>query len=261
MNLLNNMMIKANQDTKNIRDYVPIRKTIVLGLIGLKGSGKDYCSDEIMDLVITGEKMINDTRHIKFNKHKLKISGGIKKIIHDYLYIPEPALESQECKANPVTNSNPALKPADPDTTLRDVMIGVGQTLKKYDDLVWIRKVTQDIKDLHNKLCDTSADSTTDMYNMIAITDVRFPVEIEELKKLKEYGDVDVQIADVSNCYLYEIEKNIVRMFGVNPFSRWLVKLINPGLAKESEWSYFTIKKERDWLYPNNIILQTNKKK
>jgi len=82
------------------------------------------------------------------------------------------------------------------------------------------------------------------------ITDCRFP---NEIKAIHQHGGL---ILDVQRDDLYIKEKQLIRRFGVNLFSKLLMKKINPALTDPSEWNYFFIQEKNSFPIINNTDLQ-----
>lgn len=128
----------------------------IIGLIGVIGSGKSY----------TASQLVNN------GYIEVVIADAVKKLAHDLLNIeidPKDALRLKDLSTISVSNFPFEIG-------MRDYYINVGQKLKTFfnNDKLWIQKsietITEKIKSGHTR---------------IVVSDVRFPVEVSELRSFQ----------------------------------------------------------------------------
>lgn len=131
----------------------------IIGLIGVIGSGKSY----------TASQLVNN------GYIEVVIADAVKKLAHDLLNIeidPKDALRLKDLSTISVSNFPFEIG-------MRDYYINVGQKLKTFfnNNKLWIQKsietITEKIKSGHTR---------------IVVSDVRFPVEVSELRSFQLDG-------------------------------------------------------------------------
>ncbi len=200
---------------------------MIVGLIGLKGSGKDT--------------LANSVQYDRENTYILKFAKGIKDILKKYFNITEDYYEDPFLKEIKFGKSN---------KTIRDLMIFIGVNFRVFDEDIWVNKLDEEIKHLNYD----SINYDHEKEDIYLITDVRFPNEIQYIKS---QGGI---IIDIDRKNLYYKEKKIVKIFGHNFISKFLIYFINKSLTKKSEWLYFKNKKDSDFYIDNtNLDIGINK--
>jgi hypothetical protein len=194
---------------------------MIIGLIGLKGSGKDT--------------LANCVQYDRENTYILKFAKGIKDILKKYFNITEDYYEDPILKEIKFGKSN---------KTIRDLMIFIGVNFRVFDKDIWVNKLDEEIKYLNYD----SINYDYEKEDIYLITDVRFPNEIQYIKS---QGGI---IIDIDRKNLYYKEKKIVKIFGHNFISKFLIYFINKNLTKKSEWLYFKNKKDSNFYIDNTNL-------
>jgi hypothetical protein len=194
---------------------------MIIGLIGLKGSGKDT--------------LANSVQYDRENTYILKFAKGIKDILKKYFNITEDYYEDPILKEIKFGKSN---------KTIRDLMIFIGVNFRVFDKDIWVNKLDEEIKYLNYD----SINYDHEKEDIYLITDVRFPNEIQYIKS---QGGI---IIDIDRKNLYCKEKKIVKIFGYNFISKFLIYFINKSLTKKSEWLYFKNKKDSNFYIDNTNL-------
>lgn len=131
----------------------------ITGLIGVIGSGKSYTASQLVDNGYV----------------EVIIADSVKRLAHDLLNIhidPKDALKLKDLSTISVSNFPFEIG-------MRDYYINVGQKLKTFfnNDKLWIQKsletITEIIKSGHTR---------------IVVSDVRFPIEVSELRNFQLNG-------------------------------------------------------------------------
>lgn len=192
---------------------------MLIGLIGLKGSGKDYLVNTL-SAKYGNNKIIN-----------LKFANGIKEMLSNYFDAPESVYESYILKEARIVQGTRL--------TVRELMIKIGSFFREINPNFWVNYTLQQYETLRL------------LYpiSVIVITDCRFP---NEIKAIIDNGGF---ILDVRRNDLYSQEKAIIKRYGVNFISRLLVKKINPLLIHDSEWNYFKFSQHNQFPIIDNTIL------
>lgn len=192
---------------------------MLIGLIGLKGSGKDT--------------LVN-TLSVKYGTNKiinLKFANGIKEMLSNYFDVPESVYESYILKEARIVQGTRL--------TVRELMIKIGSFFREINPNFWVNCILQQYK------------SVKSLYpiSVVIITDCRYP---NEIKAIIDNGGF---ILDVRRNNLYSQEKRIIKRYGVNFISRLLVKKINPLLTHDSEWNYFNLSQHNQFPIIDNTVL------
>lgn len=198
----------------------------LIGLIGLKGSGKDA--------IATKFKEISNK-----NVYILKMAGGLKSIIREYYDLDEDIYEDRykkeqilkEVSANRIKNDK---------NTVRDLMIFLGQFLKDYYPDIWNNHLNKNIDKI----------TKSDPFATIIVTDIRFPDEIDNIQSL---GGTTIMIERSEN---YANAKLITRLLGINFISRFIIGLFEPSITVKSEWHSFTLQDKVDYTIYNDGTIQ-----
>jgi len=178
----------------------------IIGLIGLKNSGKDTLANS----------MEFDTPTFR-----LKFARGIKVILEDFFNLPPRIYENsylKEVRYPKLNNHSP-----------REIMIQVGSLFRKYNDNIWVDYLTNEVEKIRE---------CHDTEPLILITDVRFDNEVKCI--VEDLGGI---LVDIDRKDLYAKEKKIIEILGVNFLSRLIMRFVNPSLSRESEWNYFKLRR------------------
>ena len=176
---------------------------MLIGLIGLKGSGKDTLVNSL-SAKYGDKKIIN-----------LKYANGLKKMLEDYFDIPKDVYENSILKEARLVYGTKL--------TIRQLMIKIGGFFRDINPYFWVHYTMNQylaLKELYPNA-------------IIIITDCRYP---NELKAIIDKGGF---ILDVRRDDIYIKEKRIINRYGVNLISKLMVKKINPLVTHDSEWNYF----------------------
>lgn len=193
---------------------------MLIGLIGLKGSGKDALVDSL-SAKYGDKKIIN-----------LKYASGLKKMLEDYFDIPKDVYENSIVKEARLVYGTRL--------TIRQLMIKIGGFFRDINPYFWVHYTMNQylaLKELYPNA-------------IIVITDCRYP---NELKAIIDKGGF---ILDVRRDDIYIKEKRIINRYGVNLISKLMVKRINPLLTDSSEWNYFVMSQKREYPIIDNTSLQ-----
>lgn len=193
---------------------------MLIGLIGLKGSGKDTLVDSL-SAKYGDKKIIN-----------LKYASGIKSILNDYFDIPKEIYEHPAIKETRIVYGTKF--------TVRQLMIKIGTFFREINPYFWVNYTMNQylaIQELYPN-------------SIIIVTDCRFD---NEIKGIKHKGGF---ILDVRRNDIYIKEKRIINRYGVNLFSKLLVRRINPLLTDSSEWNYFVMTQTNQFPVIDNTSLQ-----
>lgn len=202
---------------------------MIIGLIGLKNSGKDT-------LVSLLQKR-NPTTKI----YNLKFARGLKKIVEEYFNIPKSVYENTELKEKKIKHLN---------KTPRDLMISIGSYFRSIDPDCWVNYVDNYFWDLYNSELEEyhNEDYKKVMY---IFTDVRFENEISYLKSKKAI------LIDVERESLYEKEKKLIKKYGANCLTKQILKFKGSSITDKSEWCYFKNRKKCDYHLINSNLKNT----
>lgn len=192
---------------------------MLIGLIGLKGSGKDTLVNTL-STKYGGNKIIN-----------LKFAGGIKEMLLNYFEVPESVYESYILKEARIVQCTKL--------TVRELMIKIGCFFREINPNFWVNYTLQQYKTLR----------LANPISVVIITDCRYP---NEIKAILDNGGF---ILDVRRNNLYSQEKRILKRYGINFIGRLLVKKINPLLTDDSEWNYFKLSRYNQFPIIDNTIL------
>ena len=193
---------------------------MLIGLIGLKGSGKDTLVNSL-SAKYGDKKIIN-----------LKYANGLKKMLEDYFDVPKEIYENSVVKEARLVYGTKL--------TIRQLMIKIGGFFRDINPYFWVHYTMNQYLAL-KELYPTA---------IIIITDCRYP---NELKAIMDKGGF---ILDVRRDDIYIKEKRIINRYGVNLISKLMVKRINPLLTDSSEWNYFTFTQNNQYLIIDNTSLQ-----
>lgn len=193
---------------------------MLIGLIGLKGSGKDTLVNSLSAKY--GEKKIIN----------LKYANGLKKMLEDYFDIPKEIYEHPTIKEARIVHGTRF--------TVRQLMIKIGSFFREINPNFWVNYTMNQ----YNALKELYPNA------IIIITDCRYP---NEIKAIRHRGGV---ILDVRRDDIYIKERRIINRYGVNLISKLMVKRINPLLTDSSEWNYFVMTQKREYQIIDNTSLQ-----
>ncbi len=202
----------------------------LIGLMGLKGSGKDAIATKLKELSLeSGDR----------NVYILKMANGLKRIVREYYDLGEDIYEDRYQKEQ--TLKEVSLDRIKNDTdTVRDLMIFLGQSLKDYYPNIWINHLNKNIAEIQKK----------DPFATIIVTDIRFPEEINNIKLL---GGCIIMIERPEN---YPNAKLVTRLLGINFISRFIISLFEPSVAVESEWYSFKSQNMVDYILYNEETVE-----
>jgi len=145
---------------KEMKQFLSAKKNIeVIGLIGVIGSGKSHTA----------------RRYVSDGYQEIIIADEVKSLSHIFLNLNIPPKKAQEFKDSGIIS----IPNRDTSISVRDYYINVGQKLKLFfnDEKIWI-----------NKAIDSIGKKIEMGYDKIVVSDVRFPVELTELKNMKLSG-------------------------------------------------------------------------
>lgn len=193
---------------------------MLIGLIGLKGSGKDTLVNSLSAKY--GEKKIIN----------LKFANGLKEMLTFYFDIPKEIYEHPTIKEARIVQGTKL--------TVRQLMINIGSFFREINPDFWVNYTMKQYLAL-KELYPTA---------IFVITDCRYS---NELKAILHRGGI---ILDVRRDDIYIKEKRIINRYGVNLISKLMVKQINPLLTDSSEWNYFVMTQKREYQIIDNTSLQ-----
>jgi hypothetical protein len=199
---------------------------MLVGLIGLKGSGKDTLVKEL-------EKKYPNVKIVN-----LKFARGIKRLLEDYFNIHVSVYEHPEFKNRKIKRLG---------KSPRQLMIQLGSYFRKLNPDCWINYIDnylEDVSDFYSE----DLESNKVIY---IFTDVRFKNEIDYLKSKKAI------LISVERKDIYVKEKQLVKQLGYNFLTRFLISLIgDKSITLDSEWFYFKNKRLVD-CHLDNTNLET----
>lgn len=194
---------------------------MIIGLMGLKNSGKD-------SLV----KLLQKEKGIKV--YNLKFARGIKDLLENYFDIPSAVYECPILKEKKINHLN---------KSARELMIELGTYFRKLDKNCWVNYINNHLNNLG------TYDFVEDKDKVFYIfTDVRFENEIDYIQ---EMGGI---IIDVSRDDLYVEEKKIIKKYGANCVTRFCMGFINKSLVPDSEWKYWKNRKKAKYNLDNTDL-------
>jgi hypothetical protein len=202
----------------------------LIGLMGLKGSGKDAIATKLKELSIeTGDRSV----------HILKMADGLKRIVREYYDLGEDIYEDRYQKERTLKEVSSDRIKNDKDT-VRDLMIFLGQSLKDYYPSIWVNNLNKNIDEIKHK----------DPFATIIVTDIRFP---DEMEYIKNKGGCMIMIERSEN---YPNAKLVTRLLGVNFISRFIISLFEPSVAVKSEWHSFKSQNMMDYSIYNEETIE-----
>lgn len=196
---------------------------MIIGLIGLKNSGKD-------SLV----KLLQKEKGVKV--YNLKMAKGIKDLLENYFDIPKAVYECPILKETKISHLN---------KSTRELMIELGTFFRKLDKNCWINYINNHLSDL--SLYDYD-ETKLDNKVFYIFTDIRFE---NEINYIKEMGGL---IVDVSREDLYAEEKKLIKRYGANCITRFLMRFKNKSLVPDSEWLYWRNRKRANYNVDNTDL-------
>lgn len=179
---------------------------IIIGFVGLKGSGKDRIATELQTCYESRESV-----------EIFKFAATLKYIAYTWFGVAIEDFENQEAKKNKtfVNGKN-----------LRSLLKDIGTLFRQYYPNVWVRQC-------RGKMLKSNA-------QIKIITDVRYENEIEAIKKM---GGT---IINIDRPTLYMMPKKIISLFGANILTRIIIWFIDRSLTHSSEWNYWRLRKQAD---------------
>ena len=194
----------------------------LIGLMGLKGSGKDAIANKFKELP-------------NRNVYILKMADGLKEIVREYYDLGEDIYEDRYKKEQTLKEVSFDKIKNDEDT-VRDLMIFLGQSLKDYYPNIWINYLNKNIQRIKD----------SDPYATIIVTDIRFP---EEINNIRLFGGCMMMVERSEN---YANAKLITRLLGVNFMSRFIISLFEPSITRRTEWYSFKSQNMMDYIIDND---------
>lgn len=197
---------------------------MLIGLIGLKGSGKDTLVKEL-------EKQNPNVRIVN-----LKFARGIKSLLDDYFDIHVSVYEHPELKDKQIKRLG---------KSPRQLMIELGTYFRKLNPDCWVTYIDKHLSELR----DNNFEDNESKKVIYIFTDVRFENEIAYLKS-KEVTLINVERKDI-----YVKEKKLVKQLGYNFLTRLLIRLFgDKSITLDSEWFYFKNKRLVDFHLDNTNL-------
>jgi len=199
---------------------------MLVGLIGLKGSGKDTLVKEL------------ERRNPNVKIVNLKFARGIKRLLDDYFNIHVSVYEHPELKNKQIKRLG---------KSPRQLMIELGSYFRQITPECWINYIDNYL----NEIRDNDYEDNEGKKVIYIFTDVRFENEIAYLKS-KKATLINVERKDV-----YVKEKKLVKQLGYNFLTRFLIRLLgDKSITLDSEWFYFKNKRLVDF-HLDNTNLET----
>lgn len=197
---------------------------MLVGLIGLKGSGKDTLVKEL------------EKRNPNVKVVNLKFARGIKRLLEDYFNIHVSVYEHPELKDKKIKRLG---------KSPRQLMIELGTYFRKITPDCWINYIDNYL----NEVRDFYFEDDGAKRFIYIFTDVRFENEIAYLKSKK------ATLISVERKDIYVKEKKLVKQLGYNFLTKFLISLVgDKSITLDSEWFYFKNKRLVDFHLDNTNL-------